>query len=158
MRRRRQGEGSSSGPLLSSLRKQGPITTGVRNEQSRRPPVNTEGPRRMGPRFRGDDKTPDSTFKQPIVGPSLRANGSRERAPDDRLREAIHSRPGERRDPYAAASRLAQWLTASAPTNDCGYGSPRTRGPIRRGLAFATVADGFRSDKRLWLWVPAFAG
>src|SRR5260221_12395993 len=41
----------SEGPLPSSLRKQGPITTGVRNEQSRRPPVNPEGPRRMGPRF-----------------------------------------------------------------------------------------------------------
>src|SRR5260370_5634849 len=35
----------------------------------------------------------DSIFKQPILRPSLRgANGSRERAPDDRLRdEAIHS-------------------------------------------------------------------
>jgi hypothetical protein len=30
----------------------------------------------------------DSNFKQPA--PSLRANGSRERAPDDRLHEAIH--------------------------------------------------------------------
>src|SRR5258706_16203065 len=34
----------------------------------------------------------DSIFKQPtVLGPSLRANGSRERAPDDRLREAIHA-------------------------------------------------------------------
>jgi len=32
---------------------------------------------------------PDAIFKQPILRPSLRANGSRERAPDDRLREAI---------------------------------------------------------------------
>src|SRR5712664_1882144 len=32
----------------------------------------------------------DSIFKQPTVEPSLRANGSRECAPDDRLHEAIH--------------------------------------------------------------------
>src|SRR5258705_9902326 len=36
--------------------------------------------------------------------------------------------------------------------------SPRTRGPIRRGLAFGTMANGFCSNKRRWLWVPAFAG
>src|ERR1700738_4190391 len=33
-------------------------------------------------------QVPDSIFKQPR--PSLRANGSRECAPDDRLRKAIH--------------------------------------------------------------------
>src|ERR1019366_3154570 len=32
-------------------------------------------------------------------------------------------RPRESGDPYAAASRLARWLTASAPTNCGGYGS-----------------------------------
>src|SRR5947207_4540711 len=37
-------------------------------------------------------------------------------------------RPGERRDPYAAAS------------------------------LFGKVANGFCSNKRRWLWVPAFAG
>src|SRR5712672_232658 len=37
-------------------------------------------------------------------------------------------RPGERRDPYAVASR------------------------------FKTVADAIRSKQRMWLWVPAFAG
>ena len=36
--------------------------------------------------------------------------------------------------------------------------SPRTRGPIRRGPAFGTVANGFCSNRRRWLWVPAFAG
>jgi hypothetical protein len=51
----------------------------------------------MGPGSRSlrslvrDDEI-DSIFKQPILRPSLRANGSRECAPDDRLREAIHSR------------------------------------------------------------------
>src|SRR5215210_721476 len=40
----------------------------------------------------------------------------------------LRCRPCESRDPYSAASR------------------------------FGTVADSFCSKKRLWLWVPAFAG
>ena len=36
--------------------------------------------------------------------------------------------------------------------------SPRTRGPIRRGLSFGTCVDGFRFILRRWLWVPASAG
>src|SRR5215210_7911993 len=40
----------------------------------------------------------------------------------------LRCRPCESRDPYSAASR------------------------------FVTVADSFCSKKRLWLWVPAFAG
>ena len=43
-----------------------------------------------------------------IVSPSLRANGSRERAPDDRLREAIHG----------AASGGMDCFVALAPRND----------------------------------------
>jgi hypothetical protein len=43
---------------------------------------------RLCPRYRSGARGTDSSFKQPA--PSLRANGSRERAPDDRLREAIH--------------------------------------------------------------------
>src|SRR3989440_11078623 len=42
--------------------------------------------------------------------------------------DPAHCRPGERRDPYAAAS------------------------------LFGKVATGFCSNKRRWLWVPAFAG
>jgi len=34
----------------------------------------------------------------------------------------------------------------------------REPGPIRRGFAFGTLADGFGSNWRRWLWVPAFAG
>jgi hypothetical protein len=40
--------------------------------------------------------------------PSLRANGSRECAPDDRLREAIQSEP----------QKLLDCFVASAPRND----------------------------------------
>jgi hypothetical protein len=36
--------------------------------------------------------------------------------------------------------------------------SPRKRGPIRRGLAFGTVASGFCSNKRRWLMGPRFRG
>ena len=49
----------------------------------------------------------DSIFKEPIVEPSLRANGSRECAPDDRLREAIHK-----------ATRKYGLLRRFAPRND----------------------------------------
>jgi hypothetical protein len=42
--------------------------------------------------------------------PSLRANGSRERAPDDRLREAIH----------LTTQRKNGCFVASAPRNDEG--------------------------------------
>jgi hypothetical protein len=34
----------------------------------------------------------ERAFAHPTIPPSLRANGSRERAPDDRLREAIQRR------------------------------------------------------------------
>jgi hypothetical protein len=37
-----------------------------------------------------------------VAGPSLRANGSRECAPDDRLREAIHG-----------ATRKQEWIASS---------------------------------------------
>jgi hypothetical protein len=40
---------------MSSLRKQGPITTGLGRRESRRPAVPKERPRRMGPCFRRDD-------------------------------------------------------------------------------------------------------
>jgi hypothetical protein len=67
----------------------------------------------MGPGSRSlrslvrDDEI-DSIFKQPILRPSLRANGSRERAPDDRLREAIHR----------AAQSKNGLLRRFAPRND----------------------------------------
>jgi hypothetical protein len=41
---------------VSSLRKQGPITTGVRGYERPLPPRPNESTRRMGPRFRGDDE------------------------------------------------------------------------------------------------------
>jgi hypothetical protein len=47
--------------------------------------------------------------------PSLRANGSRERAPDDRLREAIH----------LSDCRAMDCFVASAPRNDGGGRSVR---------------------------------
>src|ERR1700694_3929896 len=89
----------------------------------------------------------DSNFNQPIhLGPSLRANGSRECAPDDRLREAIHAsqrRPRERGDPYAVPSMFRvvsmALLDRRAPaTTAGGYGSPRSRG--RRADIFQTAA------------------
>ena len=65
---------------------------------------------------------------------SLRANGSRERAPDDRLREAIHVSTVRKVDcfvaalPCANALRLSQAMT-SADTR------PRSRGTTRPGSA-----------------------
>src|ERR1700757_2427289 len=59
-----------------------------------------------------------------ISRPSLRANGSRERAPDDRLREAIHR----------AAQRKNGLLRRFAPRNDVAPISdmpPRSRGADR---------------------------
>src|SRR5215210_2561430 len=73
------------------------------------------------------------------MGPCFRRDDKRETRPRDlaarprgRRRSetprTVRCRPCESRDPYAGASR------------------------------FSTVADSFCSKKRLWLWVPAFAG
>jgi len=48
--------------------------------------------------------------------PSLRANGSRERAPDDRLREAIHLSDCDNVD-YFVASLLAIRTAAVLPSS-----------------------------------------
>src|ERR1700694_6100770 len=105
----------------------------------------------------------DSNFNQPIhLGPSLRANGSRECAPDDRLREAIHAsqrRPRERGDPYAVPSmfRVASMALLdrrALATTAGGYGSPHSRRVIRGKLCIAeadlvggsSVAGGGRGD------------
>src|SRR6266436_8769303 len=73
-------------------------------------------------------ENPGFDFKQPrrkgALRPSLRANGSRERAPDDRLREAIHR----------AAQRKNGLLRRFAPRNDVAQISdttPRSRGTMR---------------------------
>jgi hypothetical protein len=50
-----------------------------------------------------------------VVAPSLRANGSRECAPDDRLREAIHG---------AANAASEEWIASSHP--------PSPEGGLRR--------------------------
>ena len=59
--------------------------------------------------------------------PSLRANGSRERAPDDRLREAIH------------AARAAAWIASALRARRFG-GLPARRSlrsKLRRVVAYA---------------------
>src|SRR5260370_12425960 len=61
--------------------------------------------------------------------PSLRANGSRERAPDDRLREAIH----------LAAREKAGLLRRYAPRND-GQGGPK-RLPFVALMERAAIPD-----------------
>jgi hypothetical protein len=60
-----------------------------------------------------------SIFKQPVLRPSLRANGSRERAPDDRLREAIH-RAAQRKNGLLRRFRLRSLSYGGqvAPRND----------------------------------------
>ena len=58
----------------------------------------------------------DSIVKQPRAScspPSLRANGSRECAPDDRLREAIHE---------ATATRKQEWILRRVTSPACGGG------------------------------------
>ena len=52
------GEPPPIASLLSSLRKQGPITTSVSESAGWQPLAKTERPRRMGPRVRGDDDCP----------------------------------------------------------------------------------------------------
>src|SRR5260370_24020631 len=42
--------------MMSSLRTQGPITTGARDDKRPLPPCQNERTRSMGPRFRGDDE------------------------------------------------------------------------------------------------------
>jgi hypothetical protein len=79
------------------------------------------------------------------------------------------SRPCESRDPYAAASLWAQWLTASAPTKAGGYGSLRSQGrrparpahhrhtPRMRGIQYAAPSP--FNHRCLWnTGSPAFAG
>ena len=76
-----------------------------------------------------------------LAQPSLRANGSRECAPDDRLREAIHSffarrdgllrrgvyhRAGQRPDPLAPRNDELNWLF----DNQIETPSPRPRGGV----------------------------
>jgi hypothetical protein len=52
----------------------------------------------------------DSIFKKPTVArPSLRANGSRECAPDDRLSEAIHRAAQRKMDCFVAALLAMTW-------------------------------------------------
>jgi hypothetical protein len=60
-----------------------------------------------------------SNFKQAIVEPSLRANGSRECAPDDRLHEAIH-RAAQRKNGLLRRFRLRSLSYGGqvAPRND----------------------------------------
>ncbi len=81
----------------------------------------------MGPCVRRDDAR---GFNCQTVNPSLRANGSRECAPDDRLREAIHR-----------AATKDGLLRRYAPRNDgkpirTRSSSLRKQGPIRRVLSF----------------------
>src|SRR6195256_6173992 len=82
--------------------------------------------------------------------PSLRANGSRERAPDDRLREAIHW----------AAKKKNGLLRRFAPRNDDdgtaipftthtgGYGSPRAAGTTGRCTSPSTSLRPLRRQKK----------
>src|SRR5258708_13841048 len=65
---------------------------------------------------------------------SLRANGSRERVPDDRLREAIHR----------AAQRKNGLLRRCAPRNDveAAYASARKRGEGEEACTTSILGDG----------------
>src|SRR6266852_782465 len=63
---------------------------------------------------------------KPRFFPSLRANGSRECAPDDRLREAIHAHAGEGMDCFVAefiigpAEGGTRWLLAMTGNSQSG--------------------------------------
>ena len=80
--------------------------------------------------------------------PSLRANGSRECAPDDRLREAIHQATTKKEWiasslalPCANASRLSQAMT----TTHCALLPPT---PSSRTIPVRSACGGFRWCRR----------
>src|SRR5260370_10994105 len=93
----------------------------------------------------------DSIFKQPILRPSLRANGSRERAPDDRLSEAIHSQDnGNNGLLRRFRLRLLSYGGQVAPRNDVAQISnttPHSRGAMRPGFA-RTVRTSINRGRR----------
>src|SRR5258707_12894053 len=67
---------------------------------------------------------------QPDLKPSLRANGSRECATDDRLREAIHMLRGK-----------MDCFVADAPRNDAALTHPNLR--LRHSISLALTSSGF---------------
>jgi hypothetical protein len=73
--------------------------------------------------------------------PSLRANGSRERAPDDRLREAIHVKT-EQGASWIASSRTLLAMTAFTVPSSVRFASqPFSNGGGR--LSEGSVGSGF---------------
>src|SRR6185437_3100131 len=59
-------------------------------------------------------RTPPSSLRaQILIGSSLRADGSRERAPDDRLREAIHIAACSTMDCFVASLLGRKWVSSN---------------------------------------------
>src|SRR5712664_2790121 len=80
----------------------------------------------------------DSIFKQPTVEPSLRANGSRECAPDDRLHEAIHLAAQRKKMDCFVATLLA--MTATVPRRTTpSY--PAQAGPLDSIISISGILD-----------------
>src|SRR3984893_13049017 len=87
---------------LSSLRKQGPITTGFGSYKRFLPPCPNETTRRMGPRVRGDDGLGRSRSHQiPLSSPGLTGRPGTPRPLDSRSGAFFLPRPacGERSKP-----------------------------------------------------------
>jgi hypothetical protein len=96
---------------------------------------------------------------------SLRANGSRECAPDDRLREANHF-AAQRKNGLLRRFRLRSLSYGGqvAPRNDGELHPDSFVVPAKAGthtpcpIILDAEAETFCSNERRWLWVPAFAG
>src|SRR5258708_2401501 len=96
---------------------------------------------------------------------SLRANGSRECAPDDRHREANHF-AAQRKNGLLRRFRLRSLSYGGqvAPRNDGKLHPDSFVVPAKAGthtpcpIILDAEAEAFCPNKRRWLWVPAFAG
>jgi hypothetical protein len=125
---------------LSSLRKQGPITTAVRGYERYLPPRQNERPRRMGPRLRGDDelrhgRAPHTKLSSPGAFLHLAPLAGR-----GRRRRAATS-PGEGDSP-----RVLPYPESPSPQpskSELRSSRPRKRGEGARRASHSTVTARF---------------
>src|SRR5256885_15233893 len=86
----------------------------------------------MGPRVRGDDERVVCSIS--VIASGEKQSIARHRHIEDGLLRRFASRNDDAVVPAKAGTHtsrpraLARWLTAFAPRNACGYGSPRARG------------------------------
>jgi hypothetical protein len=120
----------------SSLRKQGPITTGFRGYERPLPAYPNESTRRMGPRFRGDDelrhgRAPHTKLSSPGAFLHLAPLAGR-----GRRRRAATS-PGEGDSPRVLACRESP--SPQPSKSELRTSRPRKRGEGARRASHSTV-------------------